>query len=55
LDDRREFAGDARCGGDRRGASVGVGIALGVEHMVAIDALHDGTRVLHDPMTFTGT
>jgi len=21
----------------------------------AIDALHDGTRVLHDPLVFTGT
>ena len=29
--------------------------ALEPEHMKAIDALHDGTRVLHDPMTFTGT
>jgi diketogulonate reductase-like aldo/keto reductase len=28
---------------------------LELEHMAAIDALHDGTRVLHDPMTFTGT
>ncbi|OBF09675.1 2,5-didehydrogluconate reductase A [Mycobacterium sp. 852002-10029_SCH5224772] len=25
------------------------------EHMEAIDGLHDGTRVLHDPMTFMGT
>jgi len=25
------------------------------EHMKAIDALHDGTRVLHDPLIFTGT
>lgn len=25
------------------------------EHMVAIEALHDGTRVLHDPLVFTGT
>ncbi|HEY1841775.1 MAG TPA: aldo/keto reductase [Mycobacterium sp.] len=25
------------------------------EHMTAIEALHDGTRVLHDPMVFTGT
>lgn len=25
------------------------------EHMTAIDALHDGTRVLHDPLVFTGT
>jgi 2,5-diketo-D-gluconate reductase A len=25
------------------------------EHMKAIDELHDGTRVLHDPLTFTGT
>lgn len=29
--------------------------ALAPEHMAAIDALHDGTRVLHDPMTFMGT
>lgn len=29
--------------------------SLEPEHMTAIDALHDGTRVLHDPMTFTGT
>lgn len=29
--------------------------ALESEHMAAIHALHDGTRVLHDPMTFTGT
>jgi 2,5-diketo-D-gluconate reductase A len=29
--------------------------SLQPEHMAAIDALHDGTRVLHDPMTFTGT
>ena len=29
--------------------------ALETEHMTAIEALHDGTRVLHDPMTFTGT
>lgn len=28
---------------------------LAPEHMTAIGALHDGTRVLHDPMTFTGT
>jgi diketogulonate reductase-like aldo/keto reductase len=28
---------------------------LAPEHMVAIEALHDGTRVLHDPMTFMGT
>ncbi|KBZ68584.1 aldo/keto reductase [Mycobacterium colombiense] len=25
------------------------------EHMEAIEGLHDGTRVLHDPMTFMGT
>jgi hypothetical protein len=25
------------------------------EHMEAIEALHDGTRVLHDPLVFTGT
>lgn len=25
------------------------------EHMAAIEGLHDGTRVLHDPMTFMGT
>lgn len=25
------------------------------EHMQAINGLHDGTRVLHDPMTFMGT
>lgn len=25
------------------------------EHMEAINGLHDGTRVLHDPMTFMGT
>lgn len=25
------------------------------QHMEAIEALHDGTRVLHDPMTFMGT
>ena len=25
------------------------------EHMEAIEVLHDGTRVLHDPMVFTGT
>lgn len=25
------------------------------QHMEAIDGLHDGTRVLHDPMTFMGT
>lgn len=24
-------------------------------HMEAIEGLHDGTRVLHDPMTFMGT
>ena len=29
--------------------------ALAPEHMEAIEALHDGTRVLHDPMTFMGT
>jgi 2,5-diketo-D-gluconate reductase A len=29
--------------------------ALETEHMKVIDALHDGTRVLHDPLTFTGT
>ncbi|MGA9489412.1 MAG: aldo/keto reductase [Mycobacterium sp.] len=29
--------------------------ALESEHMEAIGALHDGTRVLHDPMVFTGT
>jgi 2,5-diketo-D-gluconate reductase A len=29
--------------------------SLEPEHMEAIDALHDGTRVLHDPMVFTGT
>ena len=29
--------------------------ALESEHMEALDGLHDGTRVLHDPMTFTGT
>ena len=29
--------------------------SLAPEHMTAIEALHDGTRVLHDPMTFTGT
>jgi len=29
--------------------------ALEPEHMEAIEALHDGTRVLHDPMVFTGT
>jgi 2,5-diketo-D-gluconate reductase A len=29
--------------------------ALAPEHMTAIETLHDGTRVLHDPMTFTGT
>ncbi len=23
--------------------------------MTALDALHDGTRVLHDPLTFLGT
>lgn len=28
---------------------------LAPEHMEAIDGLHDGTRVLHDPMTFMGT
>jgi 2,5-diketo-D-gluconate reductase A len=28
---------------------------LAPEHMEAIEALHDGTRVLHDPMTFMGT
>ena len=28
---------------------------LGHEHMESIEALHDGTRVLHDPMTFMGT
>jgi 2,5-diketo-D-gluconate reductase A len=31
------------------------GFTLEPEHMKAIDALHDGTRVLHDPLTFTGT
>jgi 2,5-diketo-D-gluconate reductase A len=31
------------------------GFALEPEHMTAIETLHDGTRVLHDPMTFTGT
>lgn len=25
------------------------------EHMNAFEALHDGTRVLHDPVEFTGT
>jgi hypothetical protein len=29
--------------------------ALEREHMEAIEALHDGTRVLHDPLVFTGT
>ena len=29
--------------------------ALEPEHMGAINALHDGTRVLHDPLVFTGT
>jgi len=29
--------------------------ALAPEHMEAIEALHDGTRVLHDPLTFLGT
>jgi 2,5-diketo-D-gluconate reductase A len=29
--------------------------SLESEHMKAIDALHDGTRVLHDPLVFTGT
>ncbi|MGV0042651.1 aldo/keto reductase [Mycobacterium colombiense] len=29
--------------------------ALEPEHMEAIEGLHDGTRVLHDPMTFMGT
>lgn len=29
--------------------------SLASEHMEAIEALHDGTRVLHDPMTFMGT
>ena len=29
--------------------------ALEPEHMEAIGALHDGTRVLHDPLTFMGT
>jgi diketogulonate reductase-like aldo/keto reductase len=29
--------------------------ALESEHMKALDGLHDGTRVLHDPLTFTGT
>ncbi|WP_081287067.1 aldo/keto reductase [Mycobacterium colombiense] len=28
---------------------------LAPEHMAAIEGLHDGTRVLHDPMTFMGT
>ena len=28
---------------------------LAPEHMEAIEGLHDGTRVLHDPMTFMGT
>jgi 2,5-diketo-D-gluconate reductase A len=28
---------------------------LAPEHMTAIESLHDGTRVLHDPMVFTGT
>ncbi|MDM4141540.1 MULTISPECIES: aldo/keto reductase [Mycobacterium] len=28
---------------------------LDPEHMAAIEGLHDGTRVLHDPMTFMGT
>nr|WP_255405044.1 aldo/keto reductase [Mycobacterium sp. E2479] len=28
---------------------------LDPEHMEAIEGLHDGTRVLHDPMTFMGT
>ncbi|BCZ20859.1 aldo/keto reductase [Mycobacterium senriense] len=28
---------------------------LAPEHMEAIERLHDGTRVLHDPMTFMGT
>jgi 2,5-diketo-D-gluconate reductase A len=28
---------------------------LADEHMNAFDALHDGTRVLHDPLVFTGT
>ncbi|WIM86801.1 aldo/keto reductase [Candidatus Mycobacterium wuenschmannii] len=31
------------------------GFTLDDEHMTAIDALHDGTRVLHDPLVFTGT
>ena len=31
------------------------GFTLEPEHMAAIDALHDGTRVLHDPLVFTGT
>jgi 2,5-diketo-D-gluconate reductase A len=29
--------------------------ALEPDHMKAIDGLHDGTRVLHDPLIFTGT
>jgi hypothetical protein len=29
--------------------------ALEPGHMEAIEALHDGTRVLHDPLVFTGT
>jgi diketogulonate reductase-like aldo/keto reductase len=29
--------------------------ALEPEQMEAIEALHDGTRVLHDPLVFTGT
>lgn len=29
--------------------------SLAPEHMDAIEALHDGTRMLHDPMTFMGT
>jgi hypothetical protein len=28
---------------------------LAPDHMTAIGGLHDGTRVLHDPMVFTGT
>ena len=29
--------------------------ALDPEHMTAIDAPHDGTRVLDDPLVFNGT
>jgi len=29
--------------------------SLEEQHMTAIEALHDGTRLLHDPLVFTGT